>query len=171
MKAVLGQVQMHKLILLGGAEIDELRPEAEAQFAGRAALTTAIGGMLEASSLTVSRPYSGFAVLAPTGTHGDERMMMLLQILPLGASKGQAVGWLLNHMGLDAADVVAFGDGENDIEMLQLAGVGAPPFTVSIGLRARSGLRGERWAWRFALHLHERDEAFPPSVCFGKSWY
>jgi hypothetical protein len=53
MKAVLGQIQMHKLILLGGAEIDELRPEAEAQFAGRAALTTAIGGMLEASSLTV----------------------------------------------------------------------------------------------------------------------
>jgi len=92
MKAVLGKVQMHKLILLGGPEIDELRPEAEAHFAGRAALTTAIGGMLE--------------------------------ILPLGASKGQAMGWLLNHMGVDAADVVAFGDGENDIEMLQAAGLG-----------------------------------------------
>jgi len=39
------------------------------------------------------------------------------------------MGWLLNHMGVDAADVVAFGDGENDIEMLQAAGVGCvcPP--------------------------------------------
>ena len=62
MKAVLGKVQMHKLILLGGPEIDELRPEAEAHFAGRAALTTAIGGMLEASSLTVALSFGGVRV-------------------------------------------------------------------------------------------------------------
>jgi 3-deoxy-D-manno-octulosonate 8-phosphate phosphatase KdsC-like HAD superfamily phosphatase len=46
-----------------------------------------------------------------------------VQILPLGASKGQAVEWLLNHLSVDPADCVAFGDGENDIEMLQLVGV------------------------------------------------
>jgi hydroxymethylpyrimidine pyrophosphatase-like HAD family hydrolase len=48
----------------------------------------------------------------------------LLQVLPLGASKGAGVAWLLNHLGLNPAGMLALGDGENDIEMLQLAAVG-----------------------------------------------
>lgn len=46
-----------------------------------------------------------------------------LQVLPLGASKGNGVAWLLAQLGVDAACVMAVGDGENDVEMLQLAGV------------------------------------------------
>ena len=43
-----GDVEVHKLILLGaGEEINNLRAEAESTFAGRASLTTGIGGMLE----------------------------------------------------------------------------------------------------------------------------
>mmetsp|Transcript_5631 Transcript_5631/g.20492 ORF Transcript_5631/g.20492 Transcript_5631/m.20492 type:complete len:320 (-) Transcript_5631:1966-2925(-) len=47
----------------------------------------------------------------------------MLELLPLGASKGQGVKRLLRELGVDAAKVLAIGDGENDIEMLQLAGV------------------------------------------------
>ncbi|KAL4433464.1 hypothetical protein ABPG77_010317 [Micractinium sp. CCAP 211/92] len=48
----------------------------------------------------------------------------MLEVLPLGASKGLGVGWLLDRLGVDPAAVLALGDGENDVEMLQLAGLG-----------------------------------------------
>jgi len=41
-----------------------------------------------------------------------------------GASKGDGVSWLLQHLGRSPAGLLALGDGENDIEMLQLAAVG-----------------------------------------------
>jgi Cof subfamily protein (haloacid dehalogenase superfamily) len=48
----------------------------------------------------------------------------ILEVLPLGASKGAGLKHLLDVMKIDPANVIAFGDGENDIEMLQLAGIG-----------------------------------------------
>lgn len=48
----------------------------------------------------------------------------MLEVLPLGASKGHGVQWLLNHLNVDPSEVMALGDGENDIEMLQLVGLG-----------------------------------------------
>lgn len=45
-------------------------------------------------------------------------------MLPLGASKGVGVQWLLQHLGVSPSEVMALGDGENDIEMLQLVGLG-----------------------------------------------
>jgi Cof subfamily protein (haloacid dehalogenase superfamily) len=48
----------------------------------------------------------------------------MLEILPPGASKGAALKVLLRDMGVSPANVIAFGDGENDIEMLQLVGLG-----------------------------------------------
>ena len=42
----------------------------------------------------------------------------------MGASKGSGVAWLLNHMQVPASEVMAMGDGENDLEMLQLAAWG-----------------------------------------------
>lgn len=47
-----------------------------------------------------------------------------IEAMPLGVSKGEGVGWLLNEMGVDPAAVMAIGDGENDIEMLQMVGLG-----------------------------------------------
>ncbi len=41
-----------------------------------------------------------------------------------GCSKGTALRWLCEHLGIKGSDVVAFGDGENDKEMLQFAGRG-----------------------------------------------
>jgi Cof subfamily protein (haloacid dehalogenase superfamily) len=48
----------------------------------------------------------------------------ILEILPLGASKGVGLQWLLGHLAIDPQNVLAVGDGENDIEMIQLAGIG-----------------------------------------------
>ena len=45
-----------------------------------------------------------------------------LEILPAGTSKGAAVRTLLRALGVPPASVMAVGDGENDLEMLQLVG-------------------------------------------------
>ena len=47
-----------------------------------------------------------------------------IEILPLGTSKGRGLRWLLNELGVPETAVLAVGDGENDIEMLQMAGIG-----------------------------------------------
>jgi Cof subfamily protein (haloacid dehalogenase superfamily) len=43
----------------------------------------------------------------------------MLEVLPLGASKGDGVKRLLDHIGISPEDTIAFGDGENDVEMFQ----------------------------------------------------
>ena len=48
----------------------------------------------------------------------------MLEILPIGASKGDGVRRFLEHARIDPSQVLAFGDGENDIEMLKLVKVG-----------------------------------------------
>jgi Cof subfamily protein (haloacid dehalogenase superfamily) len=47
-----------------------------------------------------------------------------IEVLPPGASKGAGVARLLEDLGIAWANVLAIGDGENDIEMLQAAGIG-----------------------------------------------
>ncbi|MFO6422684.1 HAD family hydrolase [Motilimonas sp. KMU-193] len=44
-----------------------------------------------------------------------------LELMPKGISKATAVDALCKHLNLTATHVMAFGDGENDIEMLQYA--------------------------------------------------
>jgi Cof subfamily protein (haloacid dehalogenase superfamily) len=48
----------------------------------------------------------------------------MVEILPPGASKGDGLRRVLAHLQVDPAQVMAIGDGENDVEMLALAGVG-----------------------------------------------
>jgi hydroxymethylpyrimidine pyrophosphatase-like HAD family hydrolase len=48
----------------------------------------------------------------------------MLEVLPPNASKGAALKTLLKELGVAPQNVLAMGDGENDIEMLQLAGIG-----------------------------------------------
>ncbi|MDF2747915.1 MAG: family phosphatase [Propionibacteriaceae bacterium] len=47
-----------------------------------------------------------------------------LDIAPLGVNKASALQEVADDLGVDAADVLAFGDGRNDIEMLHWAGRG-----------------------------------------------
>jgi Cof subfamily protein (haloacid dehalogenase superfamily) len=48
----------------------------------------------------------------------------LLEIGPHGASKASALAWLCARRGIEAAQVVAFGDMPNDLPMLRWAGLG-----------------------------------------------
>lgn len=63
-------------------------------------------------------------------TRFSERVTILqavpeyLEILPSNVSKGEGLQWLLNYMKIDPQSVLAIGDGENDIEMLRLCGIG-----------------------------------------------
>lgn len=60
----------------------------------------------------------------------DERLFVttslptLLEIGHHGVSKGTGLQVVAAELGIDRADVVAFGDGENDVELLQEAGFG-----------------------------------------------
>nr|CAD1833970.1 unnamed protein product [Ananas comosus var. bracteatus] len=48
----------------------------------------------------------------------------MLEIVPAGTSKGSGVKMLLDHLGISPKEVMAIGDGENDVEMLQVASLG-----------------------------------------------
>ncbi len=47
-----------------------------------------------------------------------------LEVLPQGVSKGKTVQALVRELGISADKVMAMGDGENDLELLQFAGWG-----------------------------------------------
>lgn len=47
-----------------------------------------------------------------------------VDIIPAGGSKGVAVEKVLEHYHIDRSETVAFGDGNNDMEMLKAAGHG-----------------------------------------------
>lgn len=48
----------------------------------------------------------------------------MLEIVPLGSSKGDGLRRLLDDMSLTYENVIAFGDGENDLEMIRWAKIG-----------------------------------------------
>lgn len=48
----------------------------------------------------------------------------MVELLPPGASKGAALRQLLKFLKVNPENVMAMGDAENDIEMIQLAGIG-----------------------------------------------
>ena len=48
----------------------------------------------------------------------------LLEVVPKGCTKGAGIRWLCESQGLDIRRTAAFGDGGNDLEMLQTVGCG-----------------------------------------------
>lgn len=54
----------------------------------------------------------------------DYRDTVLVEVYPRGVSKGKAIAQLAASFGIDQADVIAIGDGINDVEMLEYAGLG-----------------------------------------------
>ena len=60
----------------------------------------------------------------------------MVEILPPKASKGIALQTLLKQLGVSADEVLAIGDGENDIEMIQLAGIGVAVGNADAKLKA-----------------------------------
>jgi Cof subfamily protein (haloacid dehalogenase superfamily) len=54
-----------------------------------------------------------------------QSLPQFLEVVPANSSKGSGVKWVLDYLGIPPANMLAIGDGENDVEMLRLAGIGA----------------------------------------------
>ncbi|ERN04899.1 hypothetical protein AMTR_s00080p00046380 [Amborella trichopoda] len=68
------------------------------------------------------RPYWAEVVKGRAGVVQAQADM--LEVVPPSTSKGDGVRMLLDHLGITPKEVMAIGDGENDVEMLQLASLG-----------------------------------------------
>ena len=67
------------------------------------------------------------ALGARLGLHGTDYVVgwtAWLDLAPVGVSKASGLQLVADELGLDAADVLAIGDGRNDLEMLRWAGRG-----------------------------------------------
>lgn len=49
---------------------------------------------------------------------------IILEAMPIGADKGQTLKFLVEQLGIERSEVMAIGDGNNDVEMLEYAGIG-----------------------------------------------
>lgn len=65
-----------------------------------------------------------------------QALAIAIEILPHGASKGAGLMHLLNALDIPPENAMAIGDGENDIEMLQMAGLGVAMGNASDLLKA-----------------------------------
>jgi Cof subfamily protein (haloacid dehalogenase superfamily) len=61
-----------------------------------------------------------------------------LEINALGASKGEAIYRLADHLGISRDETMAIGDGENDFTMIRMAGVGVAMKNGSKELQAEA---------------------------------
>jgi Cof subfamily protein (haloacid dehalogenase superfamily) len=84
----------HKLI------VTLMQPEDRAQVMGQ--MQQALGDVL---TIVASHPY-------------------LVEGLPRGVDKGHGLAWLANHLGIGQSEVLAIGDSDADVPMIEWAGVG-----------------------------------------------
>lgn len=63
------------------------------------------------------------------------------EVMPIGVNKGRALALLAAHYGIDRTEVMAFGDNENDLEMLRWAGYGFAMENASESVKDAAALR------------------------------
>jgi haloacid dehalogenase-like hydrolase len=112
--------------------LQEQRPAIESALGDRAHITTALPGMLEVQhtscmlaperkgQLEGTIPCDVGKLHRHTWTLDGNFSLWLSQILPQGASKGDGLRRLLEMLDIDPKNVMAMGDGENDVEMAQM---------------------------------------------------
>jgi Cof subfamily protein (haloacid dehalogenase superfamily) len=61
-----------------------------------------------------------------------------LELASPAISKGSGLAFVAEHLGFDAAHTVSFGDGENDLELIEWAGFGISIESGHAALRARA---------------------------------
>jgi len=92
--------------------------------------------------MAIGEPRSITALRWQLGTqlNGSARLMQaglsnMLEVLPPGGSKGNALKNLLKELRIPNENVLAIGDAENDMEMIQLAGIGVAVGNASAKLK------------------------------------
>lgn len=61
-----------------------------------------------------------------------------IDIIPAGGGKGEAVKRILKYYDLDVCEAIAFGDGENDIEMLQTVRTGVAMGNANAAVKSKA---------------------------------
>jgi hydroxymethylpyrimidine pyrophosphatase-like HAD family hydrolase len=79
------------------------------------------------------------------------RDLSILDLLPMGVSKGRALERLAGHLEIDRKATMAIGDNWNDLDMLEWAGQGVMMGNAAAELRTMAKLRG----WKLAPHNDE----------------
>jgi Cof subfamily protein (haloacid dehalogenase superfamily) len=74
------------------------------------------------------------------------RDLSILDILPLGVSKGWALERLANRLGVDRKATMAIGDNWNDVDMLEWAGQSVMMGNAAVELRTMAKMRGWKQA-------------------------
>lgn len=59
-----------------------------------------------------------------------------IEVVPLGVDKGAGLAWLAAYLGISCAEVLAVGDQENDLPMVQWAGIGVAMGNATAHLQA-----------------------------------
>ena len=72
--------------------------------------------------LTAALDKYGIFELAPSVMYGGE--LRNVEVNRVGVHKGRGLEWLAHHLSCTLANVIAIGDSENDLTMLQMAGLG-----------------------------------------------
>jgi len=81
-----------------------------------------------------------------TRTEYPARDLSILDLLPLGVSKGSALERLAARLGVDRKETMAIGDNWNDVRMLEWAGQGIIMANAAPELRALAKTRGWKQA-------------------------
>lgn len=94
-------------------------------------------------SETLDTPPSGFVMQVTPGTEHEvmdyirthfsnvvscrnwgDGFQNIIEVYKMDINKGVAIGKVAKQLGFDVEDIIVFGDGDNDMEMIQYAGVG-----------------------------------------------
>jgi Cof subfamily protein (haloacid dehalogenase superfamily) len=51
-------------------------------------------------------------------------LITLMEIMPVGVTKGTALAYILDYLGITPRETMCFGDNCNDLDMIQMAGIG-----------------------------------------------
>lgn len=70
--------------------------------------------------------------------HLAQSASFFLEIVPAGHNKATGLQWLAGELGVDLRHIAAIGDHNNDVEMVQIAGLGAAPANGTPEVRARA---------------------------------
>ncbi|NYE36223.1 Cof subfamily protein (haloacid dehalogenase superfamily) [Nocardioides cavernae] len=115
---------------VGGYRVNRVFPEGE--LSGEQVITEVSDIVGEPVSRVIIRDPEATAddfieLAARLGLHGTDYVVgwtAWMDLSPVGVSKASGLAHVCARLGLEAADVLAIGDGRNDIEMLRWAGRG-----------------------------------------------
>ena len=103
-------------------------------------VTGTLGKMREAEEALKASEWSGSCECIRT--EYPARDLSILDLMPLGVTKGWALERLAARLGVDRRETMAIGDNWNDVDMLEWAGQGVMMGNAAVELRTMAKMRG-----------------------------